>query len=103
LALKTIVKCGEGYALQVFWSRDEWCKRLPRWWLELAEGCSRCTRVTLLATLAYSGHPVARLIVEQLCENGYAVLEDGKWVVRLEEEHRACIYPWPKNLFLHVF
>ena len=94
---RLVVKCGDDcYAVQVFWDPDEWCSELPDWWVEIA-GCSRCVRVTLLATLAHHGHETAREIVDHLYQQGFHIADDGRWVVVLEDE-RACIAPWPKHV-----
>ena len=96
-----VVKCGDDcYCIAIIWDGDEWCSKLPEWWLEFAEGCNRCARVTWLATLAYNGHRLAMKLVEQLCGNGFVVV-DG-WVAKWEG-HKVCLYPWPKMMFSKRF
>ena len=81
--------------VDIYWDYSEWCKRLPLIWLEIC-GCKReCNRLRLLDEL------LERKVYDiwaQLLLNNYAVIEEGKFVIRCNK-HTCTISPWPKHVY----
>ena len=88
-----IIRDGEGYTTRIVWSRDEWCRRVPRVWLERC-GCNRCCDASR----------IPRGWLDLLDRDGLVLIHYARgetWFVRRDPRNpgRVCLSPWPRNLY----
>jgi len=95
-----IKRDGEGYSTEVIWERDEWCKRVPRFWLDWC-GCRRCCdAVAILPRLREDER--RELLDAGVLLIGYTRANSRiyPWFLRYYPNRREiCLAPWPKRLY----
>ena len=79
---------------EIIWQYDEWCQRLPKWWLKPCS-CQRTCHLQQFCNHVWDN--LSPTICKHLVKYGIVTLEG--WVVKKTDKSTVTLYPWPKKLY----
>ena len=89
---RTVIK--NDITTETIWEQDEWCTRVPKWWLEPC-GCHRtCSIRSGILDKLFAMHP---FYAKWLLRYGHVSVQG--WVVKRTGSDKVELYPWPKKLY----
>ena len=87
-----VIRDGQGE--EVIWDVEEWCQRLPRWWLEPC-GCKRkCDINSGILDKLFDIHP---FYAKWLLRYGHVSVQG--WIVKRSGKDKVELYPWPRKMY----
>lgn len=94
-----VIRYNGDFATEIVWQQEDWCKQLPKWWIDNC-GCKKTCHLNKgLGNTLFDMNPTT---VKHLFRYGFVVIHG--WVLRLKDKHtyEVTIYPWPKKMYMNL-